>query len=340
MDWFDLPPPHLLSPPAIERMLDPKEARPPRKKQKEKTTPASAFGGNDRYEPPVRGKGLVPLPRTLNGGLPAVLFDNGSGKVVHGTDPGDYYCEHAFFSLQLEATKTSTSLITNVHGEPLVGFLHVPAGPYSDSTDGNYAQEIRHRDTREIIGCAIRGFYSECAREANGKPVRIAITGYGPFSSIKDNATGDFVARGENIDAAMAHAFGKGLLTPRGKWLPRFAIDGVETCALRYRVRDPKSGRDQIVVIHTQRLPVDDRAIDGETPMSIQQLIRRSKAQAVISMGVHSRDRYHAEHHADDGALAIGRKGTTRDTSISRSNAFPSNYALARAIHSGSQAAK
>src|SRR5688500_3170455 len=98
-----------------------------------------------------------PPPRRRPPGIPDVLFTTSAGaRVGHGTDPGDYYCEHAFFLAQREAASTA-SIDRNHAGEPLVGFLHWPADRWSTRT-GNYTQAERHRSGREVVGAAVRGF--------------------------------------------------------------------------------------------------------------------------------------------------------------------------------------
>ena len=44
-----------------------------------------------------------------NGGLPDTLMEmEGGARVGHGTDAGDYYCEHMFFQTQKEAMKSGS----------------------------------------------------------------------------------------------------------------------------------------------------------------------------------------------------------------------------------------
>src|SRR4051812_11251638 len=61
-----------------------------------------------------------------NGGLPDVLLSSANATVVHGKDPGNFYCEHMFFVAQREANQPGSCVLTNSCGEKLVGFLHIP----------------------------------------------------------------------------------------------------------------------------------------------------------------------------------------------------------------------
>src|SRR5262245_33566843 len=50
--------------------------------------------------------------------LPDIRYDS--------EDPGDYYCEHVFFLAQEQATSGRGSVLSDSHGDRMVGFMHVP----------------------------------------------------------------------------------------------------------------------------------------------------------------------------------------------------------------------
>ena len=266
-------------------------------------------------------------------GLPEVLATTVGGVTVnHGTDPGDFYCEHMFFSAQTESLRPGTSIVGNAEGERLVGFLHVPRDNWSEGAGGPYTQEQRHAGTREVIGDALRGYFDAAAAQVGAGPVRILLTGYGPFDSMTDNPTGDFVTHPENLDAAMRQAFGDNLVTPQGK---RTAGEG-DDATYEYQVRDPVSGRERSVVIEAVRMPVTDEAIDGTSSRSVQQTIERFKPNAVISMGVNpGGSTYLAEHHADDGGIRNDNGRQVHDESEGARLNLGDNYSLPRAIFGG-----
>jgi hypothetical protein len=276
-----------------------------------------------------------------HGGLPTELMGEVAGatgskiRVGHGTDPGNFYCEHTFFGSQLEAAHPESSVLNNRSGEKLVGFLHIPSDPYTNSaaTTG-YTQESRHAGTRQVIGAAIRGYCDEITAQNAEQPVRILLTGYDTFHSVRNNPTGDFVSHRENIDASMRDAFGPNLLTPTGQEV--FAANNTNP-AYRYQVRDQATGEERELLLFTARLPVDDSSINPQSPSSVQQLMRDSSAQAVISMGVASWPEYRAEHHADSGGLDRSGDNVYHRTAAAETVQLRDNYSLARAIFHGGQ---
>src|SRR5262249_44362178 len=124
-------------------------------------------------------------------------------------DPGNFYCEHMFWSTQVEAAHADSSVLENDHGETLTGFLHVPSDALTDSPPppepaDPAAQAERHASTRHVVGAAIRGWFDEIGGKVDADtPISILLTGYGPFLDILNNPTGDFVVHQSNLDAAV-----------------------------------------------------------------------------------------------------------------------------------------
>lgn len=220
--------------------------------------------------------------------------------VVSQREAGDFYCEHTAWTLNTEANQPGSSIAKNAAGKPLAGFLHLPGA--LDHVGPN-----RHKATQEVIGSAFRGDV-DAIRAGNPKtnPVKLLITGYGPFSSITNNPTGDFVSNPKNIDAAMKKGFGKALEGP-GKTVHTAAGD-----VLEYRVKDAKTGKPFAVQVLAKQLDVADSAIDGG-PKSVQSLMKTFKPQAAISMGIDpDATSYEAVVRADSGGLTKGADGVMR----------------------------
>ncbi|HVY60322.1 MAG TPA: hypothetical protein VHF22_01660, partial [Planctomycetota bacterium] len=229
--------------------------------------------------------------------------------------------------------KAGSSVVKNASGERLVGFLHVPPDDFTETTGAKYAQAARHAGTREVVGAAVRGYFEDAAAAVKKDPVKLLLTGYGPFMSIKDNPTGDFVAHAENIDAALKGAFGADLLTPKGK-MTTFPGGGH---ALAYRVRDPKTGKERTLQVGLDKFAVADRTLDPKSARSIEQAIAAFRPNAVLSMGVAGPGAYLAEHHADDGGMDATKSGGFKhDDGAAAKKSFADNYSLARAILRGS----
>jgi len=267
-----------------------------------------------------------------------VLLDHPAARVVHGDDPGDYYCEHMFFESQ-RAAVTSGAVARNRFGEPLVGFLHIPRDEFvrQEPQAATYAQESRHAGTREVVGAALGGFLLEAKTAVTG-PVRIMLNGYDRFMDVVNNPTGDFVSHVENVDAVMQRALGSALLTPTGEPLPPDSGNPDGVVVYRYRIKDTDFPDGREVLVRTQRFPVTDDAIDGQSHVSVQRGISRYRPHVVLSMGVAGGRNYMAEHHADDGGLRR-RPGErlTHDGMARPSESLADNFALARALVAGAR---
>lgn len=256
-------------------------------------------------------------------------------QVVHGDDPGDFFCEHMFFGAQLSASRPDSSVVSNINGEKLVGFLHIPSDleSHSPETDG-YTQSARHAGTRQVVGATLRGFFDAIA-SADGErdPVKMMVTGYGTFGSIRNNPTGDFVLHRENIDAAMKEAFGDSLLTTSGEIIA--SQQEPKRVSYQYIIRHPETDEQKIIVLDTGFFPVDNTAIDPESDTSVQSFMGERRPHAVLSMGVAGGNDYRAEHRADSGGLDR-REGETRHMPGAVDNVrLIDNFALARAIVAG-----
>lgn len=296
---------------------------------------ASTSDPVDAVEIVTDGTPTLAAPGEGRGGLPATLLETGNARVVHGDDPGDFYCEHAFFTAQQAADVPGSQVAKNAQGERLVGFLHVPRDDAAGDETPTADQAARHTGTREVVGAALRGFVEEAGPAAGRGPVRVLLTGYEQWGSVKNNPTADFANHRENVDAAMREAFGPNLVSSKGTRVGGDAWADVWS----YRIQDPATGRRREVQIESRRLPVDDGAIDGG-PRSLQTAMRAFQPHAVLSMGVHGGSSFVAEHHADDANLVVvdGRQQRSEQAGdpAARVN-LPDNFALPRAIHRGAQ---
>lgn len=265
---------------------------------------------------------------TKPGTLEKGVMTKGEVKVELGTDPGDFYCEHMFFSAQIAAALPGATVCTNKAGEKLVGFLHLPSDAHTSGELAVESQDARHEKTRQVVGAALRGYY-EAARAASGSgPVRLLLTGYDTFGWVKNNPTGDFVTHPENLDAAMKLAFGPALLS---------VAEGETHGALserRYTVQQGKHPRE--IVLSAIRFPVADPAINPQDPGSIFGIMKAVGPHAVLSMGVAGDGPYRAEFRADSGGLDRKEGAAHVDGEGDRVR-LRNNYALGRAIEAGAK---
>ncbi len=225
-------------------------------------------------------------------GLPAVLWTSPDGalRVVHGDDPGGFFCEHCLYAIRRTAAETDSIVV--VDGEPLVGFLHVPKDRFTDS-DAPVEQPLaRHRATIDVVATALRGW---AVQARVGGTLRVLLTGYGEWGTVKNNPTGDAVSQPDVVAAIAARV-------------------GVE------------------LDIHTARLAVDNTAIDGGSA-SVQAAIARVRPHVVLSMGVHgATDRYLAEHVASDRNLVVDGGVLQHVADRPAAHRLPSSRVLARGL--------
>src|SRR5262245_20393072 len=190
--------------------------RPPQPQQQTQTPPPPA--GASRVGTPYRDAGTGGTGGTSDtfaaNGQPAPQYldrqalgqtTNGQ-NVVAGRDPGDFYCEHAFFSSNEFAHQPNSSVARDGHGDPLVTFIHHP-GNLDDPKSLD-----RQAGAHDVVGATLRGYVDAARGQVPGnEPTRVLVTGYGEFRGVKNNPTENFVRNPQNLDAAMDRGFGSQL---------------------------------------------------------------------------------------------------------------------------------
>jgi len=320
---------------AQQELVKPKGAAKP------DATPKATKGTHAASGPAVN-LGIPGQAGLAQGGLPETLQNLPSGKkVAHGTDPGNFYCEHMFFSTQTAAAKAGSSVVDNAEGESLTGFLHLP-GDREATADlsETYTRKDSKKDAQAVVGSALRGWIDTAQAKVPTGPIKMLLTGYANWGSVVNNPTGGFVSAKKNLDAVMAQGYGAKLLTPSGKMVEQSAPDatggGQVYHIWSYKIATESGERE--VLLRGQVFPVADSAID-RGPHSVQQVMADFAPHGVLSLGVAvGHDDFLAEHHADDGGLDRGHK-KHEDGTAPRKN-LPDNYALGRGIVEGQAADK
>lgn len=277
---------------------------------------------------PTSAEAVFVFAGTKPGALDQGVMSKGEVKVELGTDPGDFYCEHMFFSAQIAASLPGSTVCTNKAGEKLVGFLHLPSDAHTSGELPVESQDARHEKTRQVVGAALRGYYEAARGQSGGGPVRLLLTGYDTFGWVKNNPTGDFVTHPENLDATMKLAFGSALLS---------VSEGQSQGALlerRYTVQQGKHPRE--IVLSAIRFDVADPAIDPKASGSIFGIMKAVGPHAVLSMGVAGEGPYRAEFRADSGGLDR-KQGAAHVEGEGDAVRLRDNYALGRAIEAGAK---
>ncbi|OGQ11515.1 MAG: hypothetical protein A2138_25750 [Deltaproteobacteria bacterium RBG_16_71_12] len=191
-------------------------------------------------------------------------------------------------------------------GEPLIGFLHVPADP--ETTGDPAPARDRHAALREVVASALRGWREHLPDEG-----RVLLTGFSAFAGVVDNPTGAFTGDLREVARAVALA------------------TGVEA-----RI-DAGAVRGQGLEVVSAVLPVDDRALERARAGSLPELLARVRPHAVLSMGVHRvTDHFRVEVVPTSAGLIVDN-GEERHTWEARPVQRRSDVrSLARAIVRGS----
>jgi pyrrolidone-carboxylate peptidase len=232
---------------------------------------------------------------------------------------GDYYCEHCFFVAQKIAAQSSC-IAKDAAGAALVGFLHVP--------DYGAQPAQRHAATSEVVALAIAGDMRAAMATNHAGPLRLLLTGFGPFEDRFNNPSGDFVADPTRVAVAVARAFaGAKLVSAR-------AVDGARE--LHFRIKDD-AGKTRELIVRAEVLSVTDHMLNVELPSAIATF----RPNAVLSMGVNSvldAMTYTAEARADNGGLVEGA-AYAHDAAVKPTKNLV-NASLLRAIGNAAAAAK
>jgi hypothetical protein len=252
--------------------------------------------------------------------LPAGLPD-----VRESDDAGRYYCAHALFFGHLAVERGIAPLVRDEHGDPLVGFLHVPPDPQtrgaaSDASD----DDERHGATRRVVAAALAGWVRVLARALEDEPARVVLTGFGSFRDVVDNPTGAFVRSRDDVEAALALAFGDDLRSLS------FVADG------DVRAEVLVEGRPRSLALSCASLPVDDRALAfrGEGSL-LSSLEEEARAHAWLGLGVCRSPFYRVETLPHDGGLLLDDEGGRHDDGREPTRFPRGSRALVRAMERG-----
>lgn len=191
---------------------------------------------------------------------------------------GSYYCAHAWWTLSCWASEGDASAARDPEGEPLIGFLHVPADP---ETTGDAQETVRDRHAvlRQVVASALAGWLEHLPKDG-----RVLLTGFSTFAGVVDNPTGAFAGDLDEVARAVALATG--------------ADARIDAAASVVRGR----GLEVLCAV----LPVDDRTLERARAGSLPELLRRVQPHAVLSMGVHRvTDHFRVEVAPTSAGLAL-----------------------------------
>lgn len=259
----------------------------------------------------------------------AVVWTRDDVVVRESEWAGSYYCAHLYYVSLASARATTSSIRRDASGEPLVGFLHVPADGQAVGHPADAARpaHVRHARTIDVVARAVHGLVDELERAEKGG-LRLLLTGFGAFPGIVDNPTGEIARTSDLVVAAVAAAYpGTKRTHPP---LPPYVAP--RTTVFRENLVLP-SGRS--LVVASCELPVDDDALHPERAGSIQWVHDRFRPHAHFAMGVHRGGDYRVETYADASGLVFEDGVPRHKDGAAPVEKLPTNASLARAIAKG-----
>jgi hypothetical protein len=242
---------------------------------------------------------------------------------------GAYYCAHVLWLASQWAAEERSTIARDRHGDPLVGFLHIPADPETNG-GGNRSSRERHAVTARVLACALRGVLDELERapgtNAHERERRVLVTGFGPFAAIVSNPTGDLVADDGVMAEALALAAGTAAASID-------LLEAIDAGARRLHVHAAGATR-----LGRLLLDVDDHALDHGRAGSLPWALQRFSPHAVISLGVHRASAmYRVELEPTTAGLRLDGGAPRHERGRPLDARAPVNRALARAIERGAK---
>ncbi|MCC7108975.1 MAG: hypothetical protein IT382_06795 [Deltaproteobacteria bacterium] len=220
---------------------------------------------------------------------------------------GSYYCAHAWWTLSRWASSEVTSVARDPEGDPLIGFLHVPAD--AETTGDAAGERDRHAALRAVVARALAGWLEHLPG-----PGRILLTGFSTFAGVVNNPTGAFAGDLGEVARAVTEATGAAAHA------------------------DPVTGsvRGRNVEVVAAVLPVNDHALENSREGSLPELLQRLRPHAVLAMGVHrGTDHFRVEVVPTSAGLVVEEAGARHSTEPGAVERRREVHALARAIARG-----
>lgn len=248
----------------------------------------------------------------------ALLLELDGLEVRESFAAGAYYCAHTLWTVSAWARAPHSSVRADRHGDPLVGFLHVPSDVETAGHPSPRPALERHGTTIRVLAGALRGWLEELT---GVRDKRVLVTGFGPFAAVASNPTGELVSS----DAVAAR-----LAVLATGCAPKLQCRG--DAGERTLVVDEVEGLELVRLV----LPVDDSALDADTVGSLPWALSTYAPHAVIALGVHrTASRYHVELQPTDAGLLLEGGPPRHQAERVAERVAPVNRSLARAIVRG-----
>ncbi len=260
------------------------------------------------------------------------LYDGQHLTVLRGQHPGNFYCAHAFFLAQRFASQPDSSILKDEQGYPMTGFVHTPRG--EEHKHEQLVAQIEWVLTRVLRGLLFR------ALRMTKDPIRIAVTGFGPFEdqqgdAVPHNVTGEFVSAPSRLRGALFGAL-PDLNAPKQPGLEVPEPLSPDDTVIAHQVYDPSYRLGRPVLLMGRVLPVDTHALSDDPQVSLTGLLQAFRPHIWVGLGVRKRGmpEFVIEEVSDDSGLTLlpapRHSGDHQPTT-----GHPLNRAAARAFAQG-----
>lgn len=238
-------------------------------------------------------------------------------------DAGGYYCAHLLW-VGASAAASSPDVLRDEAGDPLAGFIHVPADPWTlRAVEDSEAARVRHDATIQVVGAVLRGGW-ETAVSSGAAGLRALVTGFGPFREVANNPTGAFVRDPDALEAAVGRAMTPGRTA-------RFEDELTEAHSLVGVTRGS-------LQVYARSLTVDDDCLARGGAGALRTLLAATRAQLWVGLGVSRSPHYRVEVRPSDVALDLNAGDPQHTAGLAERTELPANRSLVRALVRGTEA--
>ncbi|MEM6731321.1 MAG: hypothetical protein AAF658_07175 [Myxococcota bacterium] len=262
------------------------------------------------------------------------LYDGQRITVLRGQHPNNFYSAHAFFLAQRFAYGETNSILRDEHDYPMLGLLRVPRGE-----EHNHESVLAQIEW--VLARILRGLINRALRMSN-EPLRIALSGFGPFEDqsgvqIPHNVTGEFAAAHGRLRSTLRTAL-PDKLAPVDANEKSQELASPHDLAVPVRVYDPDFRLGRPVTVFARVLSVDTRTLSNDRAMGLLGMLEFYRPHIYIGLGVRKRGapEFVIEEVSDNSGL-----GRTPDLhhapDAPATTGHPLNRAAARAFAQGLQ---
>lgn len=262
------------------------------------------------------------------------LYDGRRITVLRGQHPGSFYGAHAFFLAQSYAFRAASSILEDEHGFPMLGLIHTPRGE-------EHKHEPLVAQIEWVVTRVLRGLITRAIRITK-EPLRIALTGFGPFEDqqgvpVPHNVTSEFAAAPERLRGALLGAL-PDILAPKPTGLELPQPIGPDDVVVGTQIYDPHYAYSRPIHLLSRVLSVDEHALSNDPASGLVGLLETFSPHLYLALAVRPRGapEFLIEEVSDNSGLAL-LPTPHHNPELSPTTGHPLNRAFARAFTRGVQ---